>query len=58
MTVLVFWFGMTSPDLFEDLPPLTLQSVDIEELKQLSKAEYFKVAGGSFIDVPPMDEPD
>jgi hypothetical protein len=55
MIFLVFWFGMTSPELFEDLPPLSLQSVDIEELKKLSKTEYFQMVGGPFIDLPPMD---
>lgn len=54
MTVFVFWFAMTQPELFDDLPPLTLKSGNVDELRKLSKTEYFAVAGGPFADTPPI----
>jgi hypothetical protein len=55
MNILGFWFAMTDPELFLDLPPLTLKSADVNELRKLSKTEYFEMAGGPFADSPPTD---
>ncbi len=55
MTLLSFWFALTDPELFQKIPPLSLKSGSVEELRKLSKFEYFQVAGGLFVDTPPVE---
>jgi hypothetical protein len=55
LTLFSFWFAIRNPTLVE-FHPVMPGSLDVERIRQGSRAEYFREHGGYFIGNPPSPE--